>query len=206
MARAHGDEALDLSVDGENLDLDIKQLSLPAGKLQGVHFQECRFVSCDFQEARFLHCSFEECRFQQCNLGLLDVEACTFVEVSIEGSKAGGIDWTRARWPDLRLLSGLRFAASDLSYSTFLGMHIPKIEMVDCKAIGADFRDTCLKGADLAGTDFGEALFANADLRQANFVGAKNYQIDPRENQVADAVFELPEALSLLYCLGVKIN
>ena len=54
---------------------------------------------------------------------------------------------------------------------------------------------------DLSGT-----LFHQADLRKANFRGAKNYSLDVRTNKVEGAKFSFPEAISLLSSFGIDLT
>ncbi|MDZ7819902.1 MAG: hypothetical protein U5K55_15400 [Aliarcobacter sp.] len=60
------------------------------------------------------------------------------------------------------------------------------------------------------------ALFDNCDLeltsfiknnlKKANFETSKNYLIDPNQNDISNAQFSLPEALSFLSLLPIKIK
>jgi hypothetical protein len=43
-------------------------------------------------------------------------------------------------------------------------------------------------------------------LQKANFETSKNYLIDPQENDLRKAQFSLPEALSFLSWLPIKIK
>ena len=78
----------------------------------------------------------------------------------------------------------------------FSGSCLKEVTFIDTVARDAKF-DRC----DLAG-----AVFNHTDLGRADFTGAQNYTIDVTHNQVKGAVFDLPEAVSLLSFLGIKIR
>lgn len=50
-----------------------------------------------------------------------------------------------------------------------------------------------------------QTLLHQCNLEKANFTNARNYSIDPTTNNIKGAVFSLPEAVSLLKSLGIKL-
>ena len=66
----------------------------------------------------------------------------------------------------------------------------------DCRLSGADFSDCLLRGA----------AFSHNDLSSADFRGAAEYSFSIEGNQVKGAKFSMPEAVSLLYGLGLEID
>ena len=53
--------------------------------------------------------------------------------------------------------------------------------------------------------DFSADSRASAAMTHADFTQAGNYSIRISGNKIKDAKFSMPEAVSLLYCLGIKI-
>ena len=45
-----------------------------------------------------------------------------------------------------------------------------------------------------------------ANLEKSNFVGAKNYYLDPLKTKLKGAKFSYPEVLALLEGFGVKVE
>jgi uncharacterized protein YjbI with pentapeptide repeats len=143
------------------------------------------------------------CTFRECDLSLVEVPGSQFATVRLEGSKAIGVDWTRADWTTGKLAHPLAFARCALNHSTFIGLDLPSLELIDCVAVDVDFREAVLTGANLAGTDLTDSLFVHTNLSGADLSRARNYRIDPGQNTVQGAKFSLPEAISLLYALDI---
>ena len=68
-----------------------------------------------------------------------------------------------------------------------------------------DFFKANLTGCDFENTDLQATRFQNCNLRKASFVGAKNYFVDPVDNNVRQAKFSAPEVLSLLSKFKIEI-
>ena len=69
-----------------------------------------------------------------------------------------------------------------------------------------DFFETNLIKADFTGSGLRGTVFNQADLREADFRGAVDYVIDVRSSKLSKAKFSSPEALNLLYSLGIIIE
>ena len=63
-----------------------------------------------------------------------------------------------------------------------------------------------LAGSDFGNSDLQASKFQNTNLEKANFVGAKNYYIDPTQNKLKKAKFSSPEVLSLLAGFEIEIE
>lgn len=166
-----------------------------------AEFEECAFKDCSFVDCKFEKCKFIDCKFDSCIISAVVPFDSRFVEVSFSNSKVIGMDWTKAQ--HIREIS---FENCQVSYSNFRMLKLPKIRMVACEALEADFTETDLTGADFTNTNFERSVFLKTNLTKANFKGAKNYCIDARCNTVKGAQFSLPEALSLLSSFEVIIG
>jgi fluoroquinolone resistance protein len=168
-------------------------------------FYDCLFERCALAETTFRHCRFVGCVFRACDLSLAQVPQCAFTETRFESSKLIGIDWTRAHWPDTRLGDPLGFSECVLSHATFIGLVLPRLQMIDCVALDVDFREADLAGAAFGGTDLAESLFLATNLTGADLSRARNYHIDPCQNTLTGAKFALPEAMSLLASMDIEL-
>jgi len=61
--------------------------------------------------------------------------------------------------------------------------------------------DRCKHG----GTDFAYSIFRNTNLENATFLSKKKYTISPFVNNIQNAKFDLPEAMTLLYSMEIEI-
>lgn len=165
-----------------------------------IEFEECKFIDCSFVECKFVKCKFISCEFRECVLSAVVLDQCRFVDTNFVDSKVIGIDWTKAKE-----LLNLSFTKCQLNYSNFKLLKLPKIKMVDCQAKEVEFIETDLRESDLSGTDFEGSIFSKTNLAKANLVKAKNYFINPRNNNIKKAKFSLPEAMSLLDCLDIDL-
>ena len=75
-----------------------------------------------------------------------------------------------------------------------------------CAIHESDFTNAYLANYDFGFTDLQSCVFRSADLKGANFVGAKNYYIDPTQNKLKEAKFSQPDVLSLLAAFEIKIE
>ncbi|WP_341417852.1 pentapeptide repeat-containing protein [Paenibacillus filicis] len=98
------------------------------------------------------------------------------------------------------------FEECALNHSTFIGLGLQQCVFRSCLAKDVDFREADLTKADLSSTDFSESVFGDTNLTNADFSHATNYQIDPGSNRITKAIFMLPEAVSLLYCMDIQLK
>ncbi|HAH31525.1 MAG TPA: hypothetical protein DCL44_04335 [Elusimicrobia bacterium] len=187
-------------------DRCFNSITLPGKEVTAKEFYNCTFTGCDFTKTVFLKCKFSDCRFESCNLSLIKVTGTSFFNSLFRNSKILGVNWTQASWPQVKLPSSIQFLNCVISDSTFFGLYLKDIRIRECLARDTDFREADLTGADFAHTDLICSLFVNTDLSRADFTQARNYSIKISENRIKDAKFSMPEAMSLLYCLGIKIT
>lgn len=178
----------------------FENLSVPGGEVTGATFDRCTFLRCNLQQTVFDECTFNNCTFEGCDLSLIRFKSTTFNIVNINNSKAIGIAWRECSNPVY-----VGFKDSQVSYSSFYGKKLKKMQMVNCVALEADFTACDLQQSSFERTDLAGAHFSDTDLTQANFAGARNYEINPATNRIKGAKFSLPDALSLLNYLDIQV-
>jgi fluoroquinolone resistance protein len=188
----HGDKEI------EHYDKDFSNITYEGKLIKGRFFDTCRFYSSNLKECVFEDCQFESCTFINCDISLLQLKRSIFNGVKIDNSKAIGITWVDAENP-----LNLQFNNSNISYCSFFGKNLRKINITDCIAHDVDFANCNLSGASFTGTDLLNARFVGTDLSLANFTDAVNYSINVQENNIKKAKFKLPEALTLLQSLNI---
>ena len=191
--------------EAEHADRTFDGLSLKGAVILSKQFYNCVFRNCDLTGANLRFCKFADCRFESCNLSLVKVDGSVFGGVVFKASKLLGVNWTGASWPRLTVTAPPQFLDCVISDSSFLGLSLRGAVIRKCLARDADFREADLSGADLTGTDFTACLFGKTNLTGADLTHARNYAIRISDNKVKDAKFSMPEAMSLLYCLDIKI-
>ena len=185
----------------EYCDQTFEALDAKGTKVEGRHFDHCFFHSCRFNEAQLVHCRFVDCQFVNCDLSNAKLTGSAFRSVLFDSCKLLGILWTDAA--SLHPFCALK---SVLDYSSFVGIKLKKCRIESCQVRQAD-----LSGADLSegfcqGCDFSGSQFLGTNLTKADFRGATHYAISPRDNIVKKARFSLPEAMSLVYGLDIRLD
>lgn len=173
--------------------------------LRAKYFDRCRFESCSLPDLALHDCEFQDCTFADCDLALMSVTDTKFMATTFVSSKLIGIDWTVATWPSLAISDLIGFQRCTLTSSTFQGLSLPDLKLIDCTAQEIDFSDADLRQADFSGSDLSGSTFAGVDLRKANLVSAVGYAIDPRLTKIREASFSLPEVVRLLAPLNIRI-
>lgn len=183
----------------------FREVHLDHEEFISSEFHDCLFSGCSFAESVFRRCRFVNCTFRECDLSLFRLPDGTLAATRFEESKVVGVNWTEAYWPKAGLGNPLQFSKCALSHSTFIGLRLPGIQIKECLAIDVDFREADLSGADFGGTDLSGSLFGSTDLSEADLSRARNYQINPAKNNLRQAKFSLPEAMSLLHGMDILL-
>jgi len=187
-------------------DLTFKDQKLDHQIFRAAVFYDCHFKRCSFASASLIDCRFVNCTFSDCDFSLAKLPGCQLSSVRFEKCKLIGIDWTEAIWSGISIGNPLVYKDCALNHSTFLGLELPGIQFIDCTVIGVDFREADLSQGDFSGSDLLDSLFQHTNLTGANLSKARNYTIAPAENTLKNARFAMPEALSLLYNLDIRLD
>jgi uncharacterized protein YjbI with pentapeptide repeats len=183
----------------------FRDLQLGGADLHGLRFEDCRFDHCDFSGATLRDCRFRDCEFADCNLSLARL-AGSQVDARFVDSKLVGIDWTQAWWPTVRLHGTLAFERCALNDSSFFGLSLRELQVLECRAHEVDFTEADLEDADFRHSDLHGAIFRRSRLARADFREAVNYRIDLFLNDIKHAKFALPEAVALLHGLDIELS
>lgn len=179
----------------------FKNLSSSKQTLSEIEFEDCEFTKCVFIETKFKKCKFIDCRFSNCTFSACKFTDSTFLNATFTGSKLMGIDWT-----ELAKSSGWKFRECSLEYCNFKLMKLPGIEITRSNIKDVDFTDTDLSRAMFNNSSLDKSKFFKTNLEKASFLDATNYSINAQYNNITKAKFSLPEALTLLYGLDIKIE
>jgi uncharacterized protein YjbI with pentapeptide repeats len=187
-------------------DEQFQGLSQERSVVEACKFDNCSFVDCNFNGASFRGCRFIECSFSGCDLSLVQVANCTFTSIEVESCKAIGINWAQTNWSDTGLQKKISFIESAINHSTFIGMDLTGIKILNCSVQDVDFREADLSKADFSGSDLTKSIFGKTILSGADLRRARNYHINPCGNKLTGAKFALPEALALLYSMDILLG
>jgi fluoroquinolone resistance protein len=176
-------------------------LSLADETVKSITFEECVLGNCNFINVKFENCRFLNCKFTDCTLSAVVPMNSRLDGVSFKNCKTIGVDWTRTQQ-----FRDISFKDSQLNYSNFRLLKIPRIKMVSCEVKDADFTETDLTLGDFKKSDFEKTRFFKTNLTNADFKEARNYFIDPGNNTLKKTRFSYPEVLTLLQGLDIIIE
>jgi fluoroquinolone resistance protein len=163
-----------------------------------TQFEDCSFSHCLWPERDMKGAKFIDCLFDTCDMAVARVTDCTFARVRFKDCRLSGIVWSVSR-----KIESVVFENCHMNDGTFLDVRLECCEFTNCTLHRTSFRESKLLKASFRGTDLSGGEFVNCDLREADFRGASGYQIGVFENQIQDARFSLPEAVSLLRSIGI---
>lgn len=196
----------DLTQHDEFYDLAFKGLNLEKQSLSHKIFENCQFHQGNFKDADLQGCKFVECDFHHCDLSFCQMGHSSFNDVIFNDSKLLGIDWTKVKWPLIKLSSPVKFYRCNISHSNFMSLELAEIIMEECKACDVDFRESDCSKASFMQTDLESSLFTHTNLTEADFTDAFNYAINPLQNTIKKAKFSLPDAINLLQSFEIEIE
>lgn len=190
----------------ELYDATFSDLHYPSATIQNKVFENCKFINANFTEAKFIGCKFVDCEFKSCNLSAAQFDDSSFSEVTFYESKIIGVNWTKLKWPAIKLSSPFQFYKSNISHSSFYSLELRELIIEACKAHDVDFRTADLTDANFVLTDFERSQFMHTTLYSADFTDAINYHIDPNKNDIRKAKFSMPDVINLLHHFEIEIQ
>lgn len=104
------------------------------------------------------------------------------------------------------LLIDWDFDSCKIELCDFNGLDIRSSDFLDCTIRETDFLNANLKESVFSGSDLKTAKFHNTNLEKVNFVGAKNFAIDPTQNKMKGAKFSYADAVGLLGVFEIEIE
>ncbi len=181
---------------------EFKQLKPSVQDYRDRSYEECIFDNCDFSSSDFSDSLFEECVFKDCHLSNIQVNNTKFQNCTIRDSIVMGLDFSAMS----RILLSINFIGCNLGHTQFLDLDLRKFTFEQCRFPDTMFVNCDMTGLILDGADLESTLFENCILKKCDFTTAKNYKINPSDNDVKDAKFTMPDVLSFLTPLGIVVE
>lgn len=181
-----------------------KGLTFANKDLRQNTFQDCIFEQCDFSYADLSNAHLENVKFLGCNLSCITLAQAHLQDVDFENCKLVGVDLHQC----VSTFGSLHvsFVACVLNGCNFSNLKLAKTSFASSQLENCIFNSTDLSEADFSQVDLTNTLFHACNLQKSNLIGAKNYMIDPHNNNLKKARFRLPEAVSLLQFLDIDLT
>lgn len=183
-------------------DRTFREEDFSGAQLDTIECSECLFDGCTFVETNLYGAQFDGCLFENCKLSQVVLTECSFRDVRFRDCKISGVGFTGIN----QFLVEWAFERSVLEFCDFGSGKFPGTAFLDSIVRECEFVETDLSGALFTRSDLDRSRFHRADLSDADFREARNYVIDPRENQLSGAKFSQPEVFALLDVFGVVVE
>lgn len=170
-------------------------------ELNNKEFDCCKFVGINFTNLKLKNSIFNECEFLHCNFSNTTMEDISIRDSHFLSCKFMGFDFS-----SINTFFDNNFEDSQIKLSSFYKMKLNGIIFKNTDIIQTDFNNTELKKSKFENSDLMETTFEMANLDKADFSTAKNYLINPNNTSLKDTVFSLPEAISFLKAIGIKLK
>lgn len=182
--------------------LSFEKRVLSVNPIEKGEYENCVFKDCDFAEADFRDYKFIDCKFIDSNLSLVKLNNTALREVRFVSCKMLGLRFDSCNEFNL----SVHFENCVLNHSSFYAKKLRKTHFIKCNLQDVDFTSADLSESILEGSDLLNAHFENTVLEKVDFRGAFNYVLDPDNNKVKKAIFDLQGIPGLLekYKIVVK--
>jgi uncharacterized protein YjbI with pentapeptide repeats len=169
--------------------IDYTQQVFPKGE-----YDNCTFINCKFEAVDLAVMTFLECTFDTCDLTNAKVKSTSFNEVAFVNCKLLGVDFSLCN----DFMFSAQFSSCNLELASFAGMSIKQTQFQASNMQQVDFTETNLESAVFDDCDLQKAIFEQTNLAKADFTTARNFTIDPTQNQLKKAKFSRKQIHGLL--------
>jgi fluoroquinolone resistance protein len=165
-------------------------------------FENCVFQSCHFTEMSLAKVGFLSCKFINSEIVLTKMEQTTLNTVNFIDTKIMGLNFA-----DCNKFGFLvQFENCLIDNTVYYLNSLKKGKFINCQIRNTDFTECDMRETDFSNSKFEKTTFKKCNLEKADFRTASNYGIDPFDNRIKKAKFNLPEAQSFLEFLGIEIK
>lgn len=171
-------------------------------KTDNSEFEACEFINCDFSEANFKSSKLIDCTFSNCNLSMAKLNNLQLNNVSFKSCKLLGINFSECQ----DFLFSAKFEDCLLDYAVFIKKKMPKTSFIKSSMKNANFTEADLTKSIFSDSDLLNCIFDHTTLKEADFVTAQNYNIDPDLNIIKKAKFSVHGLAGLLVKYDIVIK
>ena len=183
----------------------FERLTFTGETFYDCDFSDCVFADCTFEDCKLDHSVLTECQFLRCTVTNLKTTMSRAKFTDFENCTLNNIDWMSLQGDGAFAdpIESLRDCR--LKYNTFTEMNLTKFKFAGSVIQRSMFAKCNLVSADFEKCDLLDTEFFQCDMRKANFKEASGYKVDIFGCKLQDAKFSLPEAVSLLGDLRIKL-
>jgi len=183
-------------------DQTFSNIDYSEKKLINSEFINCVFSSCNFSKSDLSNNDFLDCKFKSCNFSLTILQHTGLKNIKFTGSRLLGIDFSVCN----SFLFTVSFQDCQLDYSSFFQRKMKSTQFVDCSLKQVDFGEVDLSGSVFHNCDLEDAVFNRSNLEKTDFRTVRNFQIDPEQNKMKQAIFSVVNLAGLLGKYNLRVE
>jgi fluoroquinolone resistance protein len=185
-----------------NQDKAFRNLQWSGKQTTEEVYESCSFESCDLSDSVFSFCKFIDCIFTNCNLSMVKLTDCLLNDIKFINCKLLGINFSDCN----DSLFTLKFNGCLLDYCSFVKKKMVKTRFINSSVKNVDFSECDLTKSSFSDSDLMNSVFYRTILREADFLSASNYVIDPELSNIRKAKFSLVGIPGLLIKYNITIE
>jgi fluoroquinolone resistance protein len=157
-------------------------------------YENCKFIDCDFSQGNLAAFSFMDCHFINCNLSSAKISKTAFKSVVFKHCKLLGLRFDAAN----PFLFAINLESCMADFCSFYGLKLKNCLFKDVSLKESDFSSCDLSGIKFDNCNLDRAMFENSVLEKSDFSNAYHFLIDPENNKLKGAKFNLAGLPGLL--------
>ncbi|WP_347373348.1 pentapeptide repeat-containing protein [Aequorivita sp. Q41] len=177
--------------------VDFSKDSLEKGDYELCVFLNCNFSNIDLSLIRFIECEFKNCNLSSAKLNKTGFQSVVFIDCKMFGLHFEKCD---------TFGFSIEVDNSQLNYSSFYGLKLPKTKFNNCKFLEVDFSECNLHLANFNDCNLQNAVFSNTSLKDVDFRSSYEFSIDPENNNINGAKFSFSTVAGLLTKYNITID
>ncbi len=172
-------------------------------ELSESEYEECTFEKLNIKEESIKDCVFTNCTFNNCEISNVIIINSKITDSTFNKCKLIGIEWNKF---ECRFGFANKFYQCYMPYSVFVEIDLKNSDFIECNLMESYFEYDICKGVSFNKSDLKGVQFLRCNLSNCNFLEAKNYFFDIRENNCNNTKMSKEDAVYLLKVFGVKLE
>ncbi len=148
-------------------------------------YDNCIFSNCNFENVHVSNIQFVECEFIDCNFSNTIIKDFAFKDVNFVNCKMIGVKFNEVN----SFLLKISFKDCQLSFSSSYKLKTPFTRFKNCNLVEVDFTETIANNCIFDKIDLKRAIFESTNLYKSDFRTAFNFDLNPQNNYLKNAMF-----------------
>lgn len=170
--------------------------------LEKGEYDNCEFINCNLSGLDLSGYTFVDCIFNNCNISTCQLNNTAFSNTKFINCKMIGLSFDQCH----EYMFSAQFDNCQLNLSSFYKRKFKKAWFKSCQLHEVDFAECDLNHSSFIDCDLEGAIFDHTNLENANLTTARNFIIDPDQNNIKKAKLSLSGLPGLLQKYGIVVE